>query len=46
MAYKHDNLIVVAPKAIFLSPAGNKYRIKGYKRPKEKLERESFMKAI
>ena len=33
-------------KDITLNPAGKKYSIKGYKRPKAKLEIESFMKAI
>jgi hypothetical protein len=36
----------VALKAIILSAEGNKYRTKGYKRPKPKLEKESFIKAF
>ena len=44
-AYIHDNLVFVALKEINLSTAGNKYKIKGYKRPNPKLQRESFIKA-
>ena len=44
-AYTNDNLEFVALKAINLSTAGNKYKIKGYKRPNPKLQRESFIKA-
>ena len=44
-AYIHDNLVFVALKEINLSTAGNKYKRKGYKRSKPKLQRESFIKA-
>ena len=45
--YKHNKKFdLVALKEIILSNTGNKYRIKGYKRPKIKLIIESFIKAI
>ena len=42
----NDNFPLANFKEIILSVLGNKYKIKGYKRPNPKLERESFIKAI
>ena len=45
IVYKQDNF-EEALKAINLSPTGKIYKTKGYKSPKAKLERESFIKVI
>ncbi len=44
--YKNEHRIFEALKAIILREAGIKYKTKGYKSPKAKLEIESFIKAI